>query len=200
MLICDGFGTHETLEILEFCLLNNIILCRLPSHSSHKLQPCDVATFAPLKAAYREQADRLERGGVNTIGKQHFTYLYSPARLRAFTPKNIRAGFAATGLYPFNPERVMRTMQKPVELTIAPQLNTRDKSTAVPSDEQGSALQQQSPVTPVSAEGLMSLQNVIMKQDTSGLDETSKQRLHKRLQKLGKAAQASFAKGALQQN
>jgi len=91
-------------------------------------------------------------------------------------------------------------MQKPVELTIAPQLNTRDKSTAVPSDEQGSALQQQSPVTPVSAEGLMSLQNVIMKQDTSGLDETSKQRLHKRLQKLGKAAQASFAKGALQQN
>ena len=48
VLICDGFGTHETLEVLEHCFANNIILCRLPSHTSHKLQPCDVAVFAPL--------------------------------------------------------------------------------------------------------------------------------------------------------
>ncbi len=89
VLICDGFGTHETLEILEFCFENNIILCRLPSRTFHKLQPCDVAVFASLKVAYREQVDRLERGGVNTIGKQHFTSLFSPARERAFTPKNI---------------------------------------------------------------------------------------------------------------
>ena len=53
VLICDGFGTHESLEMLEHCFENNIILCRLPSHTSHKLQPCDVAVFAPLKAAYR---------------------------------------------------------------------------------------------------------------------------------------------------
>jgi hypothetical protein len=56
--------------------------------------------FAPLKDAYREQADRLEREGANTIGKQHFTSLYSPARAIAFTPKNIKAGFAANGLIP----------------------------------------------------------------------------------------------------
>jgi len=37
VLICDGFGMYETVEILEFCLLNNIRLCRLPSHSSYKL-------------------------------------------------------------------------------------------------------------------------------------------------------------------
>jgi hypothetical protein len=54
VLICDGFGTHETLEILKYCFVNNIVLCRLPSHTSYKLQPCDVAVFAPLKAAYRE--------------------------------------------------------------------------------------------------------------------------------------------------
>ena len=39
--------------------------------------------YGPLKAAYREQAERMERGGVNTIGKQHFTYLYRPAREKA---------------------------------------------------------------------------------------------------------------------
>ncbi|KAF2002435.1 DDE-domain-containing protein [Amniculicola lignicola CBS 123094] len=115
VLICDGFETHETLKILEFCLSNNIILCRLPSHTSHKLQPCDVSTFAPLKAAYRDQVERLERGGVNKIGKEHFTSLYSPARIKAFTPRNIKAGFAACGLFPFNPDRVLNSMPKPPE-------------------------------------------------------------------------------------
>jgi hypothetical protein len=87
VLICDGFGTHETLEILEFCFANNIVLCRLPSHTSHKLQLCDVTVFAPLKAAYCEQVERLERGGVDTIGKEHFTSLFSPERVKAFTAK-----------------------------------------------------------------------------------------------------------------
>ena len=77
VLTCDGFETHETLEVLEFCLANNIILCRLPPHTSHKLQPCGVAVFAALKAAYRDHVDRLSRGGIDAIGKEHFTSLYS---------------------------------------------------------------------------------------------------------------------------
>lgn len=56
---------------------------------------------------------------MNTIGKQHFTTLFSPARERAFTPKNIKAGFAASGLFPFNPDRVLRHMPKhPADLNI----------------------------------------------------------------------------------
>jgi transposase len=41
VLIRDGIGTHETLEILEFCFKNNIILCRIPSYTPHKLRACD---------------------------------------------------------------------------------------------------------------------------------------------------------------
>ena len=194
VLICDGFGTHETLEILEFCFENSIILCRLPSHTSHKLQPCDVTVFAPLKAAYREQVDRLERGGVNTIGKEHFTSLFSPARERAFTLKNIKAGFAATGLFPFNPDRVLRDMPKPSsDLTIS----------IVNEVEVGSCPQDpvpQTPMTPVSAEALMSLQHLIVKQDARGLDETSKESLQRHVQKFARAAQKSLAKCALQEN
>jgi hypothetical protein len=119
VLICDGFGTHETLEVLEFCFANNIVLCRLPSHTSHKLQPCHVAVFGPLKAAYCEQAERLERGGVNTIGKEHFTSLDSPTGEKAFTSKDIIAGFVASGLFPFNPDSVLRSMPRPLaNLTI----------------------------------------------------------------------------------
>ena len=94
ILIGDGFGSHESLEVLTFSLENNIILCRIPSHTSHKLQPCDVGVFSPLKTAYREQVEQLLRGCVNTIGKQHFTQLYSIARHIAFTKRNIRGGWS----------------------------------------------------------------------------------------------------------
>ncbi|KAF2193420.1 hypothetical protein K469DRAFT_788930, partial [Zopfia rhizophila CBS 207.26] len=100
--------THETLKILEFCFENNIILCRLLSHTSYKLQPCDVSVFAFLKTAYRDQVERLNRSGVDIVGKEHFTSLYKPVRDRTLTKRNIMAGWAATGLFPFNPERVLR--------------------------------------------------------------------------------------------
>ncbi|OCK95185.1 uncharacterized protein K441DRAFT_718061 [Cenococcum geophilum 1.58] len=64
-----------------------IILCRLPSHTSHKLQPCDV-----LKIAYREEIERLYRGGSNMIGKQHFTLLYDLARRKAMNSRNTTSG------------------------------------------------------------------------------------------------------------
>jgi hypothetical protein len=192
VLICDGSGTHETLEVLEFCFANNIVLCCLPSHTFHKLQPCDVAVFAPLKAAYREQVERLERAGVNTIGKEHFTSLYSPAREKAFTSKNTIAGFAASGLFPFNPDRVLRSMPKPLaDLTIpkADEVNAEAcRQNEVP----------QTPVTPVSAGAPVSLRNLIVEQDVSALDEMTKQNLQRHLHKLAKAAQLSLAKGTLQ--
>src|SRR5436190_6633855 len=146
-LYTNSFGT---LEILEFCFENNILLCRLPSHTSHKLQPCDVGPFAPLKTAYRDEVERLNRGGIDIVGKEHFTSLYKPARERALTKRNITAGWAATGLFPFNPERVLRGIQKPpAELTV-PKANE-----VVGSCLQDKVLQTPvTPVTPVTTEAL----------------------------------------------
>lgn len=93
MLISDGFVPHESVEVMTFCFESNIVLCRLPSHTSHKLQPCDVGCFAPLKVAYREQVEQLLRGGANTIGKQHFTLLYDRARKVAMSSRNVRSGW-----------------------------------------------------------------------------------------------------------
>ncbi|EME39024.1 hypothetical protein DOTSEDRAFT_39204 [Dothistroma septosporum NZE10] len=177
VLICDGFGTHETLEVLEFCFENNITLCRLPSHTSHKLQPCDISVFGPLKAAYRDQVERLERGGVGTIGKEHFTYLYSPARERAFTSRNIRSGWAKAGLFPFDPAKVVEDL---------PQANIRPAGLAPGA----------TPVTPASAEGVHALHN-LMKHDTDTLDVTRRQRFQEHLKKLTNATHLSFAERAL---
>lgn len=126
-------------------------MCRLPSYSSHKLQPCDVATFAPLKAAYRKQVKRLDRGGVNTIGKEHFTSLYSPARSKAFTPRNIKASFTTTGLFSFNPNRVLNIIPKPPAEPATIEFNKVMIGPYSPQDEV------QSPKILVSAEDVISL-------------------------------------------
>ena len=146
--------------------------------------------FAPLKAAYRDEADRLFRGGANTVGKQHFTSLYSPAREKAFTKRNITAAWAACGLFPFNPDRVLRVTPKPPAQSTVP----RADEVKVGSCHQDEV--PQTPVTPVSAEGLASLQNLI-KQDAHTLNGTSIQRLERHVQKLANAAQMSFAERAL---
>ena len=186
LLISDGFGTHESLEIMEFCLLNRIILCRLPSHTSHKLQPCDVGVFSPLKTAYREHAESLERCGADTIGKQHFTYLYSRARSQAFTSRNILSGWSKTGLRPFNPERVLRDIQKPPAEDV--QLPISGTLLAVANDL---------PDTPVSPRRLALLRSEVEK-DAHHMDEGCKHRL----QKILNATERAFAERSLllQQN
>src|SRR5271170_5409012 len=108
VLINDGFGTHESLELIRFCYENNIILCRLPSHTSHKLQPCDVGISGPLRDAYHEQVERLYRGGSNMIGKQHFTLFYDRAHCKAFSSRTITSTWSKSGLLPFNPERMLK--------------------------------------------------------------------------------------------
>jgi len=120
-----------------------------------------------LKAAYRDQVKRLWRGGANTVRKEHFTSLYSPARERALTARNIKAGWSKAGLFPFNPDRLLRDIQKPlIELTL-------------PKADKGSYLQDEvlqtpvTPVTPVTVEALTSLRSLI-EQDAQKLDEVSK--------------------------
>ena len=146
-----------------------------------------------MKTAYRDQVERLNRGGVDQVGKEHFTSLYKPARDRAITRRNIMAGWAATGLFPFNPERVLRGIQKPPSKPTVPKANNE----VVRSGLQDEALQTPvTPVTPVTTEGLTSLQNLI-KQDAHALDKTSKQRLQRHVQKIASAAQISFTECAL---
>jgi hypothetical protein len=97
--------------------------------------------------------------------------------------RNILAGWAATGLFPFNPERVFRHTPRPLDATTV--LEVAEVVTSIPQDEVP-----QTPVTPVTTEALASLHNLI-KEDTLG------QRIQRHVQKLASAAQISFAECAL---
>ncbi|KKA23088.1 hypothetical protein T310_2814 [Rasamsonia emersonii CBS 393.64] len=107
LLILDDHHSHATAEFDQFCTENMIIPLYLPPHSSHLLQPLDVACFGPLKCAYGQETQTLMQLGINHIDKDDFITLYQQARPRALTASNICSGFAASGLVPFKPEQVL---------------------------------------------------------------------------------------------
>ncbi|KAI0570374.1 DDE-1 domain containing protein, partial [Pyrenophora tritici-repentis] len=152
-------------------------------------QPCDVAVFGPLKTAYRDEVERRYRGGLTNVNKEHFTAIYSRARERGVTKKNILAGWAKTGLFPFNPPRVLRDIVRPdAPLTI--QSPYEDEST------QNEVIQ--TPVTSASSEAVTQLLSLI-KQDSHN-DEPNEMRHHRLIQKLANASEKSIARQALDQN
>ncbi|KAF4547211.1 Hypothetical protein D9617_52g060320 [Elsinoe fawcettii] len=107
LLIFDGHGSHMTTEFKEFCLQNNILTLCMPAHSSYILQPLDVSCFAPMKKAYGQQVEAKMRLGNNHIDKAEFLSAFAIVHRQAMTTGNIKAGFAASGLAPFNPVQVL---------------------------------------------------------------------------------------------
>jgi hypothetical protein len=79
----------------------------MPPHSSHLLQPLDVSCFAVLKRSYRQQIKELMRARYNHIEKLDFLTAYTIARIESITPNIVYSGFVATGLVPYDPERVL---------------------------------------------------------------------------------------------
>jgi hypothetical protein len=121
------------------------------------------------------------------VGKEHYTYLYSSARNCALTSRNIRAGWSDAGLFPFNPERVLRDVPKPVaEVDLEAEATSADLLSEVP----------RTPITPVTTEALTSLHDLIVR-DTHTLNATNKDCLQRCIQKLASAAKVSFAAQAL---
>ena len=49
LLLTDGHKSHINLDVIDVCRENNIILFCLPPHTTHALQPLDVAVFKSLK-------------------------------------------------------------------------------------------------------------------------------------------------------
>jgi hypothetical protein len=110
LLILDGHGSHATPEFDQYCADNCIITLCMPSHTSHLLQPLDVGCFGPLKIAYSQLIQNLARQGIFHVDKSDFLTMYKKARTTVFSEQNIKSSFRATGLIPYNPERVLSSL------------------------------------------------------------------------------------------
>ena len=53
LLFLDGHASHISFELKRLSESNNIILFRLPAHTSHFLQPLDVGVFKTVKSEWK---------------------------------------------------------------------------------------------------------------------------------------------------
>ena len=82
----------------------------MPPYSSHLLQPLDVGCFVPLKHAYGCLVENKAWLGFNHIDKFDFLEAYPEACTGTFKTETIKNSFAAAGLIPFNPGRVLEQL------------------------------------------------------------------------------------------
>jgi hypothetical protein len=69
-----------------------------------------VSCFSPLKRSYGQAVQELVRQGTHHIDKEDFLSIYTSIRPIVFTEQNIKSGFQATGIIPYDPQRVLSSL------------------------------------------------------------------------------------------
>ena len=102
LLILDNHSSHLDYRVVKFARENYIEMLTLPPHTSHELQPLDVAVFGPFKRAFSYAHLEWYRNNPGArISIHDIAGLSREPFVRAFTPSNLLAGFAKTGICPF---------------------------------------------------------------------------------------------------
>jgi hypothetical protein len=134
LLILDGHGSHLTPKFDEICEKNNIIAICMPPHSSHLLQPLDIGCFAVLKRSYGRLIESKIRVQINHVDKLDFLEAYPSARIEAFKSETIKNSFAAAGLVPYNPDRVISKLDIRLRTPTPPSSQGSEWSLKTPSN------------------------------------------------------------------
>jgi hypothetical protein len=113
MLIVDNHESRFSLRIIEYCREQQIIILLLPPNATHLMQVGDVSIHAPFKKQLREQTGIfLHEHPRTSITKYHYARIIASAYIKSFTPSNIISGYEATGIHPYNPEKVKSHLTK----------------------------------------------------------------------------------------
>ena len=59
LLVVDGHESHKTERFLTLAEEHNIIICCLPAHTTHLLQPLDIAVFKQCKHFHQKALDQV---------------------------------------------------------------------------------------------------------------------------------------------
>ena len=101
VIILDGHHSHKSLKAITMARENGVTLITLPPHSTHRMQPLDVAVFKSLKAAYNNSVDTWMRSNPGRrVTEYEVAKLFSTAYTRSATMARAINGFRVSGLWP----------------------------------------------------------------------------------------------------
>lgn len=104
ILILDGHYSHtKNLEVVNVARAHHVVIICLPPHSTHKMQPLDVAFMSPFKTYYAQEISQwLKQHPGRVVTVYQVAELFGMAYNRAATAETAVNGFRKTGMFPVN--------------------------------------------------------------------------------------------------
>lgn len=93
LLIYDGHGSHDTLDVIALSREHNVILYCLPPHTTHKLQPLDIGVFGPFQCAWADRCDDIVEDTGEEMLREDFVKHYMAVRQETFKKSTIISAF-----------------------------------------------------------------------------------------------------------
>ena len=105
----DGHSSHYCPDTIYLAAKEGVILFALPPNTTHLAQPLDKGVFGPFKIHWRQVCHdfRVSNPG-KSITIYNFSRLLSKTWMESMTPVNITAGFRTTGIFPLDPDAVIK--------------------------------------------------------------------------------------------
>ncbi|KAE9116775.1 hypothetical protein PF005_g9599 [Phytophthora fragariae] len=109
LLVLDGHLAPIQLDVVKYGTENDVHLFVLPAHTSHFLQPLDVAVFGVFKTLYESAVKRfsIQNDGKMPI-KDDIAGIASAPLIEACCAENATKGFKDAGLYPLSLDVMMK--------------------------------------------------------------------------------------------
>nr|CAH7753389.1 unnamed protein product [Callosobruchus chinensis] len=115
VLLGDNLSSHFTDTVITQCQENNIDFVCLPKNSTHLTQPLDVGFFRAFKVAWRKVLTnwKTTHKQLTSLDKKDFPQLLATTltemenKSNDAIKNNLISSFQATGIDPFDPERVL---------------------------------------------------------------------------------------------
>lgn len=144
LVIYDGHATHVSEKVVSLARSNDITILKLPAHTSHLLQPLDLAVFKSFKTRWDQCLVSWQRKHPGQrIPKKEFSVLLGKV-WKELPPTVIANGFRKGGIVPFNSKIIDESMYDPEALkrwksTISNETNNIDNNPTAVSQNKGVA-------------------------------------------------------------
>ncbi|CAH2100604.1 unnamed protein product [Euphydryas editha] len=88
---------------MDYASRNNVVILSLAPHTTHKMQPMDIAIYGPLKTYFDRELNAFQKAHPGRIINQYdVARLLSPAFLKCVVAINAVHGFERPGIWPVN--------------------------------------------------------------------------------------------------
>lgn len=106
LLLVDGHATHtKSVDVIDEARANGVEILSFPPHTTHRLQPLDVAFMKPVSTYYDQAVTSWLRSNPGlVVSTRQVAELFGKAFIQSATMSTAVNGFKKCGVWPYDPQ------------------------------------------------------------------------------------------------